>query len=52
MTKFIEILNFIKEIITDEKKMTKFREVVTDIKELISDIKDAANFFKKDGNVS
>lgn len=48
MTKFVEILNFIKEIITDEAKMTKFREIVADIKELISDIKDVADFFKKE----
>ena len=48
MTKFVEILNFIKEIITDEAKMMKFREIVADIKELISDIKDVSNFFKKD----
>lgn len=48
MTKFIEILNFIKEIITDETKMAKFREIVADIKELIADIKDVVNFLKKD----
>lgn len=48
MTKFIEILNFIKEIIADEAKMTKFREIVADIKELINDIKDVVNFFKKE----
>lgn len=52
MTKFIEILNFIKEIIADEAKMTKFRETVADIKELISDIKDVSNFFRKDENFS
>ena len=48
MTKFVEILNFIKEIITDEAKMMKFREIVADIKELISDVKDVADFFKKE----
>ena len=48
MTKFVEILNFIKEIIADDAKMTKFREIVADIKELIADIKDVANFFKKE----
>ena len=48
MTKFVEILNFIKEIIADEAKMTKFREIVADIKELIADIKDVVNFFKKE----
>ena len=52
MTKFVEILNFIKEIIADEAKMTKFREIVADIKELISDIKDVSNFFRKDENFS
>ena len=52
MTKFVEILNFIKEIITDEAKMMKFREIVADIKELISDIKDVSNFFRKDENFS
>lgn len=48
MTKFIEILNFIKEIIADEAKMMKFREIVADIKELINDIKDVVNFLKKE----
>ena len=48
MIKFVEILNFIKEIVADEAKMTKFREIVADIKELISDIKDISNFFRKD----
>ncbi len=52
MTKFVEILNFIKEIITDEAKMMKFREIVADIKELISDVKDVSNFFRKDENFS
>lgn len=52
MTKFVEILNFIKEIIADEAKMMKFREIVADIKELISDIKDVSNFFRKDENFS
>lgn len=46
--KFIEILAFIKEIITDDNKMTKFREIVADIKELVSDIKDVVGFFKKE----
>ncbi len=48
MTKVIEILAFIKEIIADDAKMAKFREVVADIKELISDIKDVVGFFKKE----
>ena len=48
MIKFVEILNFIKEIIADEAKMAKFREIVADIKELIADIKDVVNFFKKE----
>ena len=46
MTKFLELIGFIKDIISDEAKMNKFREVVTDIKELISDIKDVVNIFK------
>ena len=45
---FIEILNFIKELVCDNEKMEKFKEVVADIKELISDIKDVVGFFKKD----
>lgn len=47
MNKFIEVLTFIREIITDEAKMAKFREVITDVKELIYDIKDVVEFFKK-----
>lgn len=46
MNKFVEMLNFIKEIIADNEKMSKFREVIADIKELIADIKDVAGFFK------
>lgn len=47
MQKIIEVLAFIREIITDDKKMEKFKEVVADIKELIYDIKDVVEFFKK-----
>jgi len=46
MAKFLELLGFIKDIISDEAKMNKFREVVADIKELISDLKDVINIFK------
>lgn len=46
MVKFLELIGFIKDIISDETKMNKFREVVADIKELISDIKDVINSFK------
>lgn len=52
MNKVIEVLAFIKEIVSDDAKMVKFREVVADIKELISDIKDVVNFFKKDENAA
>ena len=48
MTKFVEVLGFIREVIADEEKMAKFREVVNDIKELIYDIKDVVGFFKKE----
>ena len=48
MTKFVEIVDFIKEIIADENKMAKFREVISGMKELISDIKDVIGFFKKE----
>lgn len=48
MTKFVEVLGFIREIIADETKMAKFREIVNDIKELIYDIKDVVGFFKKE----
>ena len=44
----VEVLKFIKEIISDDEKMAKFKEVVNDIKELIYDIKDVVGFFKKD----
>ncbi len=45
---FIEILNFIKELVCDNEKMGKFKEVVADIKELVNDIKDVVGFFKKE----
>lgn len=48
MTKVVEILAFIKEIIADDAKMAKFKEVVTGIKELVADIKDVVGFFKKE----
>jgi len=48
MTKFVEVLGFIREVIADEAKMAKFREIVNDIKELIYDIKDVVGFFKKE----
>ena len=44
----IKLIDFIKDIISDENKMVKFKEVVTDIKELIYDIKDVIGFFKKE----
>lgn len=48
MTKFAEIIEFIKEVIADEAKMAKFREIVTDLKELINDIKDVKKLFDKE----
>lgn len=48
MTKVVEILAFIKEIIADDAKMAKFKEVVADIKELVADVKDVVGFFKKE----
>ena len=48
MTKFAEIIEFIKDIIADEAKMAKFREIVADLKELINDIKDVKNLFDKE----
>ena len=47
MNKLIDIVDFIKEIVSDEQKMAKFKEVVTGIKELIADIKDVVGFFDK-----
>ena len=48
MSKFIEIIDFVKDIISDENKMTKFKEVISGIKELIYDIKEVISFFKKE----
>ena len=36
----IELINLIKELITNSDKMAKFKEIVADFRELISDIKD------------
>ena len=44
---FLDILAFIKELISDNEKMTKFREIIADLKELINDIKDVVSFFNK-----
>ena len=48
MTKFAEIIEFIKDIIADEAKMAKFREIVADLQEVINDIKDVKNLFDKE----
>ena len=48
MNKFIDVIEFIKEIVVDEQKMAKFKEVVIGIKELIADIKDVAGFLKRE----
>lgn len=37
---FIDILTFIKDLISDPEKLNKFKEIIADIKELINDIKD------------
>ena len=43
---FVDVLAFIKELISDSDKLAKFKEVIEDIKELINDIKDCVAFFK------
>ena len=43
---FVDILAFIKELISDSDKLAKFKEVVEDFKELISDINDCVAIFK------
>lgn len=37
---FIDLISFIKDLLTDPEKLSKFREIISDIKELINDIKD------------
>ena len=44
----VEVLKFIKEIISDDEKMAKFKEVVNDIKELVYGIKDVVELNKKE----
>lgn len=43
---FVDVLAFIKELISDNDKLAKFKEVVEDFKELISDINDCVAIFK------
>ena len=37
---FIDLISFIKDLLTDPEKLSKFREIISDIKELVNDIKD------------
>ena len=36
----VELINLIKELITNSDKMAKFKEIISDFRELVIDIKD------------
>ena len=44
---FIDVLTFIKDLISDGDKLAKFKEVIEDVKELINDIKAVVELIKK-----
>jgi len=44
---FIDVLTFIKDLISDGEKLAKFKEVIEDVKELINDIKAVVELIKK-----
>ncbi len=37
---FIDVVSFIKELLSDKEKLESFKEVVTDIKGLINSVKE------------
>lgn len=43
----VDIIAFLKELISNPEKMEKFKEIVDDLKELINDIKDAVKLIKE-----
>ncbi|HIS88945.1 TPA: hypothetical protein IAA87_05950 [Candidatus Avigastranaerophilus faecigallinarum] len=43
---FVDILAFLKELITNQEKLGKFKEIISDVKELIKDIKDVIALIK------
>ena len=43
----VDIIAFLKELISNPEKMEKFKEVIDDLKELINDIKDAVKLIKE-----
>ena len=40
---FVDIITFLRELLSSPEKTDKFKEIITDVKELVTDIKDTVS---------
>lgn len=42
----VDIIAFLKELLSNSEKSDKFKEIITDVKELVTDVKDTVSMIK------